>query len=117
AAGEPLDPEHDRHRRHVDVGADPLPLGEDVVDLDGFHDAENTDAKYLDVMYLDVKIHRRSLPIMTSDAFHLCATCGSQLPRGGATAASCPICDDERQYVPAAGGQRFVPLDELRAAL
>jgi glyoxylase-like metal-dependent hydrolase (beta-lactamase superfamily II) len=53
---------------------------------------------------------------MTSDAFHLCATCGSQLPRGGATAVSCPICDDERQYVPAAGGQRFVALDELRAA-
>jgi hypothetical protein len=44
----------------------------------------------------------------------LCATCSTQFPDSDEPPASCPICDDERQYVPE-GGQRWTTLDELRA--
>ena len=33
----------------------------------------------------------------------LCATCGTSFPEADAPPPRCPICDDERQYVPAAG--------------
>jgi glyoxylase-like metal-dependent hydrolase (beta-lactamase superfamily II) len=47
--------------------------------------------------------------------FHLCETCGTQLPAvAGGAPERCAICDDERQYVPQATGQRFTTLDELR---
>jgi hypothetical protein len=49
---------------------------------------------------------------MTMDHF-LCATCGTQFPRAPAPPPACPICDDERQYVPAAG-QRWTTLSALR---
>ncbi|MFD9964960.1 MBL fold metallo-hydrolase [Amycolatopsis sp. NPDC058986] len=43
----------------------------------------------------------------------MCATCGMQYaqPR-----ADCPICEDERQYVPIATGQRWTDLDTVRAS-
>jgi hypothetical protein len=43
--------------------------------------------------------------------FH-CATCGAQFPPSDAPPAACPICEDERQYVPV-GGQRWVTVAEL----
>lgn len=43
---------------------------------------------------------------------HLCAACGTSFPDADAPPAACPICQDERQYVPA-GGQAWT----TRAAL
>lgn len=34
---------------------------------------------------------------------HLCTACGTSYPDADQPPANCPICDDERQYVPAAG--------------
>jgi hypothetical protein len=42
----------------------------------------------------------------------ICATCGSQFTPSQAPPPSCPICEDERQYVPP-GGQKWTTLDEL----
>ena len=44
----------------------------------------------------------------------LCKTCGTQFPEADAPPAECPICEDERQYVPAEG-QQWVTYDEVRA--
>ena len=44
----------------------------------------------------------------------LCATCAVEQPSDGRLPAVCPICADERQYVPP-GGQRWTTLDELAA--
>lgn len=33
----------------------------------------------------------------------ICTACGTQFPPAGAPPASCPICDDERQFVPPTG--------------
>ncbi len=44
---------------------------------------------------------------------HICATCGTQFPPAAAPPASCPICQDERQYI-GAGGQRWTSLDAMR---
>ncbi|HEY0374395.1 MAG TPA: hydrolase [Amnibacterium sp.] len=44
----------------------------------------------------------------------LCATCAVEQPSDGPLPDVCPICADERQYVPA-GGQRWTTLDELAA--
>jgi len=43
----------------------------------------------------------------------LCATCGTQYPESDVPPASCPICEDERQWVPVAG-QRWTTLTDLR---
>jgi len=43
-----------------------------------------------------------------------CVTCGTQYPEADAPSASCPICEDDRQYVDAAG-QQWTALDEVRA--
>jgi glyoxylase-like metal-dependent hydrolase (beta-lactamase superfamily II) len=43
----------------------------------------------------------------------LCSTCGTQYPPSEAPPASCPICTDERQYVPASG-QSWTTLESLR---
>lgn len=52
-----------------------------------------------------------------SSALPLCTTCGTQFgPQFGpppGPPASCPICEDERQYV-GPDGQRWTTLDELR---
>ena len=45
---------------------------------------------------------------------YICATCGIQLPDADAPPAACPICRDERQYVPESG-QRWTTLAELAA--
>jgi hypothetical protein len=45
---------------------------------------------------------------------YLCATCGTLYPPLAAPPAACPICLDERQFVPN-GGQRWTTLDRLRA--
>jgi hypothetical protein len=45
----------------------------------------------------------------------VCATCAAQLPDTDAPPERCPICADERQYVPE-GGQQWTTLDELAAA-
>ncbi len=52
---------------------------------------------------------------MSSDDAELaiCVACGTQF--GDARAEACPICEDPRQYVPAAG-QRWTTLRELAAA-
>ncbi|GAB3488832.1 MBL fold metallo-hydrolase [Amycolatopsis cihanbeyliensis] len=48
---------------------------------------------------------------MTADPLPICATCGMQY---AAPRPDCPICEDERQYVPPEG-QRWTNLRELRA--
>src|SRR3954447_5108245 len=45
---------------------------------------------------------------------YVCATCGTQFPPSDAPPPSCPICEDERQYVPESG-QRWTTPDELAA--
>ena len=43
----------------------------------------------------------------------ICVACGTQYPASAVPPVACPICDDDRQYVPAAG-QRWTTLDALR---
>jgi hypothetical protein len=45
----------------------------------------------------------------------LCKTCGTQFPAAAEPPAECPICGDERQYVPEVG-QQWVTYDEVRAS-
>ncbi len=45
---------------------------------------------------------------------YVCATCGTQFPDLEAAPPSCPICQDQRQYVEP-GGQQWTTLDELKA--
>jgi hypothetical protein len=45
---------------------------------------------------------------------HVCATCGTQFAARDAPPERCPICEDERQWVPE-DGQRWTTLAELRA--
>ena len=42
----------------------------------------------------------------------ICETCGSQFTPSDAPPRSCPICEDERQFVPP-GGQRWTTLEAL----
>jgi glyoxylase-like metal-dependent hydrolase (beta-lactamase superfamily II) len=44
----------------------------------------------------------------------LCVTCGTQFPDSDEPPSACPICEDERQYVPESG-QAWTTLEELRA--
>jgi len=44
---------------------------------------------------------------------YICRTCGVQQAESEGPPSHCPICDDERQYVPR-GGQRWVTLTALR---
>ena len=46
-------------------------------------------------------------------AFYICNTCGSQFSESAEPPAACPICEDERQYVPA-GGQAWTTHDSLK---
>ena len=46
----------------------------------------------------------------------ICAGCGTQFDATDAPPAECPVCLDDRQYVPA-GGQRWTTHDELAAVL
>ena len=48
------------------------------------------------------------------DAF-ICTACGTQYPRSEAPPGTCPICTDERQFVPASG-QSWTTLEGLRNA-
>jgi glyoxylase-like metal-dependent hydrolase (beta-lactamase superfamily II) len=43
---------------------------------------------------------------------YVCVTCAAQFPDAAAPPELCPICTDERQYVPE-DGQRWTTLDEL----
>lgn len=43
----------------------------------------------------------------------ICVACGTQYPHSEAPPSACPVCQDERQYVPAAG-QSWTTLDSLR---
>ncbi|HEX3348078.1 MAG TPA: MBL fold metallo-hydrolase [Acetobacteraceae bacterium] len=45
----------------------------------------------------------------------ICVTCGTQFPHTDVPPSSCPICDDERQYVPASG-QRWTTLEAMRGS-
>src|SRR5262249_1685002 len=45
----------------------------------------------------------------------LCKTCGTQFPESHEPPRACPICEDERQYVPVEG-QEWVEYDDVRAA-
>jgi hypothetical protein len=45
---------------------------------------------------------------------YICTACGTQFAETDAKPEACPICDDERQYVPG-GVQQWTTLDELRA--
>jgi len=47
------------------------------------------------------------------DEPHICVTCGAQFPAAPAPPSSCPICEDERQYV-GHDGQRWTTLGALR---
>ncbi|MCY7356584.1 MAG: hypothetical protein LH609_03790, partial [Rudanella sp.] len=44
--------------------------------------------------------------------FLICVTCGTQIPTPVANSIGCPICNDDRQYVPE-GGQQWTTHDEL----
>lgn len=44
---------------------------------------------------------------------YICTACGTQYPESAEPPESCPICQDERQYVPPAG-QGWTTLDRLR---
>src|ERR1700758_2119621 len=44
---------------------------------------------------------------------YICVTCGTRYPISSEPPRSCPICQDERQYVGPLG-QRWVSLDELQ---
>jgi hypothetical protein len=44
----------------------------------------------------------------------ICVTCGTQFEESASEPGECPICVDERQYVPE-GGQRWTTPEELRA--
>jgi glyoxylase-like metal-dependent hydrolase (beta-lactamase superfamily II) len=44
---------------------------------------------------------------------YICITCGTQYPASAQAPAHCPICEDDRQYVNAAG-QQWTTLDDLR---
>jgi hypothetical protein len=43
----------------------------------------------------------------------ICTACGMQYAPSATPPAACPVCEDERQYVPP-GGQEWVTLDALR---
>jgi hypothetical protein len=43
----------------------------------------------------------------------ICATCGTQYAPSAAPPAACPICQDERQFMPP-GGQDWTTLEEMR---
>src|SRR5215207_5224051 len=43
----------------------------------------------------------------------ICVTCGTQFAASAAPPASCPVCDDYRQYVPPSG-QAWTTLEKLR---
>ena len=45
---------------------------------------------------------------------YVCATCGVQHAESAEPPASCPICEDERQFLPPAG-QQWTTLEDLRA--
>src|SRR5256714_15005604 len=47
-------------------------------------------------------------------AAHVCVTCGTQFADGEGHTASCPICEDDRQYV-GWSGQQWTTLGDLRA--
>jgi glyoxylase-like metal-dependent hydrolase (beta-lactamase superfamily II) len=47
-----------------------------------------------------------------STAF-ICVTCGTQYPPRETTPAACPICIDDRQYIPQTG-QQWTTLEEIR---
>ncbi len=55
-----------------------------------------------------------SAAIVRSRAAWICATCGVQYPLSDEPPADCPICEDERQYVPD-GGQRWTTMADLVA--
>ncbi len=44
---------------------------------------------------------------------YLCAACGTQFPSATAVPRHCPICEDDRQYIPASG-QQWTTLADLR---
>jgi hypothetical protein len=46
---------------------------------------------------------------------HICRTCGTSYPEAPQPPPACPICDDERQYVPR-GGQSWTTREALSAA-
>lgn len=46
---------------------------------------------------------------MTQHDHPICVTCGTQFGTGGPPPASCPICEDDRQYLPP-GGQQWTTL-------
>jgi hypothetical protein len=43
---------------------------------------------------------------------YICTACGMQYPPSAAPPASCPICEDERQFIPP-GGQSWATLESL----
>lgn len=45
---------------------------------------------------------------------YICVTCGAQFAETSAPPDSCPICEDDRQYI-GWGGQKWTTLEELRA--
>ena len=45
----------------------------------------------------------------------ICTACGTQYPPSGTPPEACPICTDERQFIPASG-QSWTTLEKLRAS-
>ena len=51
---------------------------------------------------------------MSSAEIWICPTCGAHHPRAATPPERCPLCDDERQWVPPAG-QRWTTMGQLAA--
>ena len=43
----------------------------------------------------------------------ICSACGTQYPPSDAPPVQCPVCEDERQYIPPEG-QSWTTLERLR---
>src|SRR3954464_13583909 len=46
----------------------------------------------------------------------ICSACGTQYPPSDAPPAQCPVCEDERQYIPPEG-QSWTTLERLRISI
>src|SRR5215213_11709814 len=53
-------------------------------------------------------------PVTAETQTFVCMTCGTQYPPSESAPSSCPICEDDRQYI-GHDGQRWITLSELRA--
>eukprot|EP00249_Psilotum_nudum_P008630 c21416_g1_i1 orf=292-1143(-) len=54
-----------------------------------------------------------AVDLLSADQAFICTACGIQFPPSAQPPASCPICTDERQYIPK-GGQTWTQLAKMK---